>query len=287
MTVINTLPGVPTPLAHQMNIDMRYQPTSNNRYLGKIRLNCTMMYVARFGLTCPTFICELYNIRKTQALEHLNRLVKLKLLDKVISHRSVDHRVYVLTHSGAKHAEQLLQQQVHFRSSPQPAKQVNLNTLMHDLICQFVMATGIQNTNKDGAYAPLWTGFVTEKEFRRLYPQSAIRNVDGLVKLTDNSICAVDIEHSFKSVATRRTILLKYLSALKEGLYEKVFLFSQSEDILTDTRRINTQLLSSLSTTRKKKSGEFVITNEDKAMLEEKLIYRTKYCAQIESIFYE
>ena len=163
MTVNNTLPGIPTPLAHQMNIDMRYQPSSSNKHLGKIRLNCTMMYVARFGLTCPTFISELYHIRKTQALEHLNRLVKLQLLDKVISHRSVDHRVYVLTHSGARHAEQLLQQQVHFRSTSHPAKQVNLNTLMHDLICQFVMAAGIQNTNKDGAYAHSGRGLSPRK----------------------------------------------------------------------------------------------------------------------------
>lgn len=280
------LPNMPTAAHHQLNLDMCYQRASSNIETGRRRIESSIKYCARFGLISPTFVSWLYNISRANALEHLNKLVNADLLQLINTFRATDNRVYVLTHSGARFAEQLLAQHVPFRSASDPATQINQNTLMHDLIVQFICARGIHNFEATHEQKPMWHGFVTESEFRRIYPETNIRNVDALIAEPSGIISALEVEHSFKPITLRKTILLKYLSALKSGVYEKVFFVSQSMQILNDTRRINSVALDNLTSVNHKKTGKPQITVEERELLEKSLIYRTKFCAEISALFY-
>lgn len=286
MTTQLHFPHMPTQLEHQLALPMRYQAGRNAKETGLIRREVTMRYVGRFELISPTFIMWLYGVSRYLALHHLNKLKDEGLLTLITTHRSVDNRIYTLTYAGARYAEELLQQQLYFRSSAQPDSQVNHNTIMHDLILQFVMAAGIHQTTADGSHAPLWSGFVSEKEFRRLFPSNATRNVDGLVMEADKTLCAVEMEHSFKNKAARKVILLKYLDGIKSGNYSKVFLFSQSQAILDDIKRLHDALLDELPTTYNRKTKQNFITEQDKQLLQKAIIYRNKYCDAISSLFY-
>lgn len=279
--------GLPTPLQHQLYIDMRYQPAASNNETGKRRLHCTIKYAARLGIISPIFISWLYGINRTLALEHLNKLVKAGLLNVAPTVRVPDGRVYVLTLSGAKLAEELLLQHVPFRSSTNPQLQINQNTLMHDVILQYVLARGIQNVDGEGNYRPQWTGFISEKEFKRLYPSSTIRNVDGLVIEPDGACCAIEIEHSYKPIQIRKNILLKYRDALQDGLYDKVFFISQSLQILQDSKRINGLAMDTLTSIVDRKTDRPLLSDNDRKLLEDRLIYRTKFCEEISSLFYQ
>lgn len=281
------LPNMPTAAHHQLNLDMCYQRASSNIETGRRRIESSIKYCARFGLISPTFVSWLYNISRANALEHLNKLVNADLLQLINTFRATDNRVYVLTHSGARFAEQLLAQHVPFRSASDPATQINQNTLMHDLIVQFICARGIHNHDATHQLKPLWHGFVTESEFRRIYPATNIRNVDALVIEHDGTICAIEIEHSFKTIELRKTILLKYLHSLKAGIYDKIFLVSQSFGILDDMRRINQIALNGLQSSINKKTNRAWINESERKLLEEKLIYRSKFCDEITRHFYQ
>jgi len=280
------LNGIPSQLQHLFNIDMKYEPGNSNIETGKRRVECTIKYAARFGLVSPTFISWLYDINRALALEHLGKLVKLGLLEVASSVRAVDGRVYVLTYHGAKHAEQLLQQYIPFRSTTDPVARINQNSLMHDCILQSVLGAGVQQGVAQGQPVQQWTGFVSELEFKRIYPQNNIRNVDGLIIEPNGNVCAIEVEHSYKPIQIRKTILLKYLYSLKNGFYDKVFFVSQSLQILNDMKRINQQALDNLENTFDKKANRPLLNQNERRFLEEKLVYRTKFCEQIQKLFY-
>jgi hypothetical protein len=265
---------------------MQYAPSASNYEAGKNRRETTIKYVARFGTICQTFTSWLYGIRRPLALEHLNKLVKENLLSCVKTHRSPDGRAYVLTHSGAKFAEELLCQQVYFRSQGNPELLVNQNTLMHDLICQFVVAKGIQSKNNYDQPTPLWDGFMSEREFKRLYTENSVRNVDALVREPDGTITAIEIEHSFKNKAARQTILQKYARGLNQGIYQKIFLFSHDHRIFSDIKRFHEQLFEELPNRYDKKTKQPILTHKDVDSLQSNIVYRTKFCDEISEIFY-
>ena len=213
--------------------------------------------------------------------------MKAGLLNVSPTVRVPDGRVYVLTLAGAKLAEELLCQHVPFRSSTNPQLQVNQNTLMHDVILQYVLARGIHNVDGAGNYRPQWTGFISEKEFKRLYPSNTIRNVDGLVIEPEGACCAIEIEHSYKPIQIRKNILLKYRDALNDGLYDKVFFISQSLQILQDSKRINNLAVDTLTSFVDRKTDRPLLSDSDRKLLEDRLIYRTKFCEEISSLFYQ
>ncbi|MGI2217742.1 hypothetical protein ACRN94_12240 [Shewanella baltica] len=269
-----------------LNFDMQYRPGVNNNKTGKIRREFTMKLVARFGLISPSNIAWLYGISHRQSLEHLNKLVQEQLLCLVTTHRSHDGRVYTLTYSGAKYAEEILNVAVYYRAKEHPALQVNQNTLMHDLIMQFVLLKGIHHHKPNGEPNPLWCAMMTEPEFKRRFTHSSVRNVDGIVREVDGTICAVEMEHSFKTKAARQTILLKWHDGIGQGYYDKVMLFSQSLHIFSDIKRLHEQLYNELTTRPDKKTRQPLITAQDAASLKQRIIYRTLLCDELTERFY-
>jgi len=265
---------------------MNYLPGLNNNQTGKIRRALTIKIIARFNITSPTIISWLYGISRHQSLEHLNTLVKDKLLCVVTTHRSIDGRVYTLDYAGAKYAEELLNVAVYFRSKDNPTLRVNLNSVMHDLIMQFVVLRGCHYRNKAGEAVPLWTTFVTESEFKRRFTSSDVRNVDGVVLECDGTATAIEMEHSFKSKAARQTILLKWLHGLNQDYYQKVMLFSQSHQIFSDIKRLHGQLYEELPTRFDKKTRLPILSLRDVETLKQALVYRTIFCDEITEIFY-
>lgn len=264
-------------------VDMQYRHGSNNQQIGKSRREFTLKIVGRFGMTSPLIIQWLHGITKAQALVHLNKLVQHDLLEVVPTHRSPDERVYILSRSGALFAEQLTEMPIYFRSTSQPELRVNLNTLYHDLIMQFIILLGMpQSSTGNTQSQDIWTGFVTDAEVRRLSKSAKWRNVDAIVHESDGSITAVEMEHSFKQLPTRKAILLQYLQDLNNGYYQKVMLFSQKSEVLNDMKRINAKIIEFLQGT---KSPER-ITEQDAAKLQQALVYRTKYCEEIRQRFY-
>ena len=264
-------------------VDMQYRHGSNNQQIGKSRREFTLKIVGRFGMTSPLIIQWLYCITKAQALVHLNKLVQQELLEVVPTHRSPDERVYILSRSGALFAEQLTEMPIYFRSTSQPELRVNLNTLYHDLIMQFIVLLGMpQSSTGNTQSQDIWNGFVTDTEVRRLSKSAKWRNVDAIVHESDGSITAVEMEHSFKQLPTRKAILLQYLQDLNNGYYQKVMLFSQKTEVLNDMKRINANIIEFLQAT---KSPER-ITEQDAARLHQALVYRTKYCEEIRQRFY-
>ncbi|MBQ0713531.1 MAG: hypothetical protein KBT53_11275 [Porticoccus sp.] len=268
-----------------LSIPMRYQQGANNNQIGKARRVLTMKLVARFGLTSPTIVAWLYGIPQRLALEHLNKLVSEQLLSLVITHRSMDGRVYVLDYAGAKYAEELLSVAVYFRAG-EPSLRVNKNTIMHDLMMQYVQLKGLHNRAKDNVDKPFWYSFVTEPEFKRLFKSDDVRNVDGIALEPDGTIAAIEIEHSFKTKAARQTILLKWLYGLKHGYYDKVMLFSQSLQIFNDIKRLHSQLLDEMPSRFDKKTKLAMLSIEDAELLRGKVVYRTVLCKELSDVFY-
>jgi hypothetical protein len=269
-----------------ISMPMRYVHGANNNQIGKSRRALTMKLVARFGLISPTIISWLYGIPHRLALEHLNKLVSERLLSLVITHRSIDGRVYVLDYAGAKYAEELLSVAVYFRTG-EPSLRVNQNTIMHDLMMQYVLLKGINNQTRDNRDKPYWHSFVTEPEFKRLFKSNDIRNVDGIALEPDGTTAAIEIEHSFKTKAARQTILLKWLYSLKHGYYSKVMLFSQSLHIFNDIKRLHEQLLEEMPTRFDKKTKLALISLEDAELLKTKIVHRTALCDELTKRFYQ
>jgi len=268
------------------DIDMRYYPGANNHQKGVNRTKVSVLIAIRFSIITPGIVRWLYGINHRLALEHLNRLEKDGLLRVVKTHRSPDGRVYVPTYTAAKFAEELMGIDIHFRANRNPALQFNQNNVMHNLINAFVMLRGIHNYHSDETYAPMWNGFITEPEFKRINNLSDTRTVDGAVRLLDGSVAAIEIEHSFKNKTARQAILLKYLASLKNKDYSKIFLFSQSVKIFDDIKRLHEQLFTELPERYDKKSRAPLLSEGDAELLHASIIYRTKLCTEIEKIFY-
>jgi len=271
-----------------LNIDMTYLSGRNNNETGKIRRESTIKICARFSLIDPVIATWLYDIPHRQALEHLNKLVnKEKLLICIQTIRAPTGRVYVLSSQGAQYAEELLSIPIPFRKTTEPSRQINQNNIMHDLINAFCCLRGLQNFDANSIHTPLWDGLLSEVEFRRIHKSnSQTRVVDGLLREVDGTIIGCEIEHSFKPKATRQSSLMKYLNSLNQQHYQKVFFFSQSKDILNDAKRFNGQLIDELSVAYNKKTGRPFISDDEAEMLKRSLIYRTKFCNEIQSLFY-
>ena len=269
------------------DIDMRYRAGANNHQKGVNRTKLSVLIAIRFSIVTPGIIRWLYGINHRLALEHLNRLEKDSLLRVVKTHRSPDGRVYVPTYTAAKFAEELMGIDVYFRSNKNTALQFNNNHVMHNLINAFVMLRGIHNYHSDETYAPMWKGFITEPEFQRINGLSATRTVDGAVLLPNGSIAAIEVEHSFKNKTARQVILLKYLSSLKNGDYSKIFLFSQSQQIFNDIKRLHTQLFEEMPQRFDKKTRAQLLSESDAELLHSSIIFRTKLCEEINEMFYQ
>ncbi|WP_350608835.1 hypothetical protein [Pseudoalteromonas sp. AC40-MNA-CIBAN-0181] len=149
------------------------------------------------------------------------------------------------------------------------------------------MLRGIHNYHSDETYAPMWKGFITEPEFQRINGLSAARTVDGAVLLPNGSIAAIEVEHSFKNKTARQVILLKYLSSLKNGDYSKIFLFSQSQQIFNDIKRLHTQLFEEMPQRFDKKTRAQLLSESDAELLHSSIIFRTKLCEEINEMFYQ
>ena len=159
---------------------------------------------------------------------------------------------------------------------------------MHDSILQFVLMLGIQNQTTNGQHSPLWHGFVTEKEFKRLYPSNRIKNVDAVVINTDNSVAAIEVEGSYKNKSKIEQTLLKLKDNMlcARPLFDKVFFIGSSNKIFEDNRRFQSQLLEELPNRYNKKTKAHYMTLEEAKELESKLIFRTKFTEVINRHFY-
>jgi hypothetical protein len=125
-------------------------------------------------------------------------------------------------------------------------------------------------------------------EFKRLYPSSTVKNVDGLVRLPTGEVAAVELEASFKRKNQHETTLLKLKDSLisESPLYDKVFIISCSERINADTQRFYEQLLDELPDRTDRKTKQPLLTRYEAASLREKIIFRTKFIESIEQTFY-
>jgi len=256
-----------------LDIDMNYHRCANNRQTNNARRRLTILLVARFRIIAPILVQKIYGISKAKSLEHLNSLVVAGFLTLVKTVRSPDSRVYVLTFSGAAYAEELMGIHVPFRSQSNPALQFNANSVVHDMILMHCCML----KEKEESF---WEGFITEIEFKRIYPANEIRNVDALVK-KDGEIIAIEIEGSHKQKRNHETNLIKFCYSLKLGIYQKVFFISPLERVLADTKRFHTELLDELPLRKNP-----LISIKDASLLKNSLIYRTKFCNKLQNLFY-
>jgi hypothetical protein len=152
----------------------------------------------------------------------------------------------------------------------------------------YILLSGVNNHNKHGQHQPLWNGFLSEREFARIYSSNETRNVDGMVRENneEQSIAAIEIEGSFKNKATVKTILLKFLHSLQSDVYSKVFMVSQREAIFDDIKRFHEQLFEELTKQTNRKRHEKSISEEDIQLLKRSIIFRTKFCKELQTTFY-
>ena len=270
------------------DIDMHYKKYKNRRQQGQVKLEWTIKHAMRFGFVSAIVCAEVWQTNRAKTLEFLNKLVDLGLLQAAKTIRAADGRIYVLTYAGAQYARELTQIDFPFRSTSEPIQQVNQNSIIHDSILSLVLALGIQNSNTDGTYNPLWKAYLTELEFKRLFPSNDVKNVDALVLLNNNEVAAIEIEHSFKRKQQHEQSILKFKSALldEQKLYDKVFLIVASTKIQQDTQRFYKQLLSEMPTRYDKKSKQPLLTEAEAEILKEQIIIRTKFINLIDDKFY-
>jgi hypothetical protein len=145
---------------------------------------------------------------------------------------------------------------------------------MHDLILMYCCML-----KEDEEY--LWDGFITEIEFKRIFPANDIRNIDALVK-SEGKLIAIECENSHKPKKNHEMNLVKFCHSLKEGIYQKVFFVSPLERVLADAKRFHTELLNELPLRKNPQ-----ISQEDVEILKNSLIYRTKFCQPLSDLFYK
>ena len=270
------------------DIEMHYKKYKNRRQQGQIKLEWTIKHAMRFGFVSAIVCAEVWQTNRAKTLEFLNKLVGMGLLQTAKTIRAADGRVYVLSYAGAQYARELTQIDFPFRSTSEPIHQVNQNSIMHDSILSLVLALGIQNSNTDGTPNPLWKAYLTELEFKRLFPSNDIKKVDALVLLNNNEVAAIEIEHSFKRKQQHEQSILKFKSALfaEQKLYDKVFLIVASRKIQQDTQRFYKQILNEMPTRYDKKSKQPLLTESEAEILNDKIIIRTKFIGVIDDKFY-
>ncbi|MBS3796370.1 hypothetical protein [Pseudoalteromonas sp. BDTF-M6] len=269
-------------------IDMYYSKDLSNRHKARRKEEIAVVLAARFGFVSAITLTAIFEIQRHKVTELLNKLTKKQLLAKVKTSRAADGVVYVLTFSGARYAEEVIRHEILFRSKTNPIEQLNQNSIMHDSILQFVLMQGVHNKTTSGQPAPLWRGFVTEKEFKRLYPSNDIKNVDAVVINSDYSTAAIELENSFKNKNKVEATLLKLANNMlcQRPLFDKVFFVSSSGRVIDDTRRFQRQLLDELPHRYDKKSKAPYLTTQEATLLQEKLIFRTKFTELINALFY-
>ncbi|MBR9898165.1 MAG: hypothetical protein GYB16_17560 [Gammaproteobacteria bacterium] len=270
------------------NIDMQYRLAPSNIQRSRNKTRFALINAARFGFVSALVCEQIWGVTRAKALEFLGQLVSQGYLALAQTERAADRRIYVLTHKGAQFASEMIRLDVPFRSAKEPITQVNQNTIMHDSILSFVLNEGINNKTSEGLAKLLWTSFLTEMEFKRLYPSATVKNVDGLVLLPTGEVAAVELEASFKRKAQHETTLIKLKDSLinDSPLYDKVFIITCSERINADTQRFYEQLLEELPNRIDRKTKRPLLTQHDAALLRERIIFRTKFIAPIEQTFY-
>lgn len=290
MTIDKDTSGITNGNVYQpyFDIDMHYKRYKNRRQQGQVKLEWTIKHAMRLGFVSAIVCAEVWQISRAKTLEFLNKLVDMGLLQAAKTIRAADGRIYVLTYAGAQYARELTQIDFPFRSTSEPIHQVNQNSIMHDSILSLVLSLGIQNSNTDGTPNPLWKAYLTELEFKRLFPSNDVKNVDALVLLNNNEVAAVEIEHSFKRKQQHEQSILKFKTALfaEQKLYNKVFLIVASIKIHQDTQRFYKQLLNEMPTRYDKKTKQPLLTEREAEILKDRIIIRTKFINLIDDKFY-
>ncbi|PKH00890.1 hypothetical protein CXF95_01360 [Paraglaciecola sp. MB-3u-78] len=272
-----------------LSISMWYEAGLNNVEIGKARMKMTILIAVRFNLVSPTILSELYSISLRQAKEHLNKLVKQKLLQRIATHRSVDGCVYICDRQGAKWAEEHMSVTVPFKRYKHPEMAINQNNIMHDLINVFLMLRLLHETSlKDENYYQ-YRGLMTEVELKRHLATTNIRIADGLLAQPTNEgdiNIALEVEHAYKNPQYKEKILLRQLNGIKSGVFDKIFIASQKHEILEDIKRTNIELLETMPTRYNKKARQPLMTESDAELLRNAIVYRTKYCDDLRKLFY-
>ncbi|MFD1592754.1 hypothetical protein [Alteromonas oceani] len=270
------------------NINMRLNKSANPVHRGREKKKLALLLAARYGFVSAITCQAIWQIRRHKVLESLNRIVKEGLLTIATTDRAADGRIYVLTHSGAQFAAELMRVDIPFRSAREPITQVNQNAIMHDSILSFVLSQGLQNKTKDGIPKPLWSAYLTEIEFKRIHSSSAVKNVDALVQLDNGEVAALELEASFKRKTQHEKTILKLRDAMlgENKLYDKVFIIPCSQKINNDTQRYYKQLLEEMPCRYDRKTKLPLLSNDDADRLREKIIFRTKFIEPIEQTFY-
>ena len=270
------------------DIDMRFKKSTNAVHRGREKKCLAILLAARYGFVSAITCEAIWQIKRHKVLESLNKIVKQGLLSIAETDRAADGRIYVLTHSGARFASDLMRIDIPFRSAQEPITQVNQNAIMHDSIMSFVLSLGLQNKTKDGTPKPLWDGYLTEVEFKRIHTSSNIKNVDALVQLANGEVAAVELEASFKRKQQHEKTLLKLRDAMlgENRLYDKVFIIPCSQKINNDTQRFHKQLFEEMPQRYDRKTKQPLLSETEANKLQEKIIYRTKFIDPIEQTFY-
>lgn len=267
---------------------MYYQKSQNFRIRGKEKLEFALLNAVRFGFVSPVVCGEIWQTQRHKTLASLNKMVADGFLISVNTSRIIDGRIYVPSYNGANYAKELMRVDFSFRSTSEPIQQVNRNSIMHDAILSYVIASGIHNCDFNGNHKPLWQAVATEMEFKRLYPSNDVKNVDAVALLNNNQVAAIEIEHSYKRKEQHQASLLKFRNAIlgKHKLYDKVFLVVASDKIHRDTQRFYEQLLQEMPSRYDKKSRQPLLTEDEAQQLQERIVFRTKFIDGINKLFY-
>lgn len=270
------------------DINMHYEPHPQMRLRGQRKREITILLAARFNFVSAITLSWLFQIQRCKTLEMLNRLVKQGLLLKAPTIRAVDGVIYTLTYNGAKLASELMRQNVYFRSSGNPLSNVNLNAVVHDTILSYVLLAGIHNRNAKGNLPRLWDSFITEREFRRLYPSSNIKAVDALVKTRDGGVVAIEIENATKRKSMYQASILKFRDALvgDSQLYDKLFIIACSDKVYGDCKRFFDELFEELPNRIDKRTRKPFLSEAEANSLKDKIIIRSKFIAGINDLHY-
>ena len=120
--------------APYLDIDMRYPLTPSNIERGRNKSRFALQNAARFGFVSALVCQHVWCLRRAKVLEFLGKLVSEGYLAQVQTERAADGRIYVLTHSGARFASELMRIEVPFRSTREPITQINQKTIVKNLI---------------------------------------------------------------------------------------------------------------------------------------------------------